>query len=479
MMTQNRFLAAVLVSGLLCGVLSAAETSMEELQTTVEALKARIKDQDRRIEELESQQSENKKQQTKFLQMYDKLQHSAAEHDSDFRVYWDDGLRMKNGNGFKIKFGGRLMYDMGWVDGDDVEDHSDLAGGDNDLEDAADVRRARLYFQGDIYEDLRFKLQFDFAGGDAALKDAYLRFKDVPYVGNITMGHFKEPFSLEELTSSKYITFMERGLPNAIAPGRNFGVMAHDSFLEDNMTYAIGIFRDVDGYGEDNPDDNDEDGGYNMTARVTAVPWYADEGKKLLHLGGSYSLRHPQEESIRFRARPEAHFLSERYVDVTTPAEWENRFGAETAMVYGPLSAQAEYMAVVPDAGNEAEVEPTLQGAYAYVSYFLTGEHRNYSRSSGTFKRVTPKKNFREDGGLGAWEVGARWSWLDFTDNPLEDTDDGARELNNVTLGVNWYLNPNVRLMWNWVHPVVEDEGPVDDWKEENDIFMMRMQVDF
>ncbi len=478
-MSKSRLLVSCLVLAFMSPAVEAGETSVEELKTTIESLKARIKDQDRRIDELEAQQSKNQDQQTKFLHLYKKLQHNASEHDSDFRVYWDDGLRMKNGEGFKIKFGGRLMYDIGWIDGDDLEDHSDLAGSDFDLEDAADVRRARLYFQGDIYEDLQFKLQFDLADCDADLKDAYLRFKNIPYLGSVTMGHFKEPFSLEELTSSKYITFMERGLPNAMSPGRNVGVMAHNSVLDDRMTWAVGIFRDVDDCGQDDPEENDEDGGYNMTARVTAAPWYAEGGRKVLHLGGSYSLRHPQEQSVRFRARPEAHFLAERFTDVTFGAEWENRFGAEAALVCGPFSAQAEYMAVVPDAGGEGDVSPTLQGAYAYVSYFLTGEHRNYSPSSGTFKRVRPKKNFRQDGGLGAWEVGARWSWLDFTDNPLEDTDDGARELNNVTLGVNWYLNPNVRIMWNWVHPVVEDEGPADDWKEENDIFMMRMQVDF
>ena len=91
------------------------------------------------------------------------------------------------------------------------------------------------------------------AGGDADFKDVYMQLKNVPYIGNIKVGHFKEPFSMEELTSSKYITFLERALPNAFAPSRNTGIQLHDTLLDGRMTYAVGIFKDVNSYGDGHP----------------------------------------------------------------------------------------------------------------------------------------------------------------------------------------------------------------------------------
>ena len=116
--------------------------------------------------------------------------------------------------------------------------------------------------------------------------------------------------------------------------------------------------------------------------------------------------------------------------------------------------------------------DPYIDGWSAQVSYFLTGEHRQYSKSSGTFSRVKPKKNFREDDGWGAWDLAARYSNLDFRHSVLPDS---ARRLDNVTLGLNWYLTPNVKLMWNYIHSEVDGR----DTDGDADIAVMRIQVDF
>jgi phosphate-selective porin OprO/OprP len=297
--------------------------------------------------------------------------------------------------------------------------------------------------------------------------------RNIPVLGAITAGHFKEPFSLEELTSSRFITFMERALPNNMVPGRNLGIMASDARKlwddQKRLTWALGLFRDRG--------DEDEgetffrsDGGYDMTGRVTCAPWYADGGEKVAHVGVSYSLRHP-EDPIRYRARPEAHFIEERFSDTGNfVSEWVNLFGAEAAVVYGPFSVQSEYI------GNHVESDetgdPCLNGWYVQGSYFLTGEHRNYKTSKGAFDRVHPKKNFREDGGWGAWEVALRYSYLDLDDSRLPDE---ATDMHDVTVGLNWYLNPNVRVMWNYIRSCADGL----DVSNAADIFAMRMQVDF
>lgn len=103
------------------------------------------------------------------------------------------------------------------------------------------------------------------------------------------------------------------------------------------------------------------------------------------------------------------------------------------------------------------------------LSYFLTGESRPYKKSAGCFDRVRPKKNFAWKGerGPGAWELAGRYSWLDLDDAAV----DGGT-LQDFTLGLNWHLNPNTRVMWNYIHANAEDQGDAD-------IFGMRLQIDF
>jgi phosphate-selective porin OprO/OprP len=372
-------------------------------------------------------------------------------------VFWKEGLNFESGNGdFKLKMGGRIMQDWTWVGEDD-----DIKADVGEQEDGTEFRRVRLYTSGLIYDNTEFKLQFDFAGGDADLKDAYIGLKDFP-IGSIRAGHFKEPFGLEELTSSKYISFLERALPmEAFAPSRNAGVMLFDSALGERMTWAAGIFKDTDDYGKIR-----DDGGYNFTGRVTALPWYTDKGASLLHLGAAYSHRNPNAETEQYSSRPEAHLL-DSFVDTGTfGCDRADLLGLEAAWVSGPLSVQGEYVFADADQTSGSS-RANFDGYYIQANYFLTGEHRNYKTSTGTFSRTKPKENFSFGGGPGAWEVAFRYSGLDLDDSGFSDD-----ELDTVTAGLNWYLNPNMRIMWNYVRADKDSVGNAD-------MLLMRMQVDF
>jgi len=375
-----------------------------------------------------------------------------------FRVYWKNGLRLDTmDKTFRLKIGGRIQSDWAWFC-----DKDDTFG---ELEDGVEFRRVRLYIAGQVYNDVEFKAQYDFAGGDADFKDVYIGLRHLPVVGHFRAGHFKEPFGLEELTSSKYITFMERALPNVFAPGRNDGFTIFDTAFDQRVTWAVGVFKETDDFGGVN-----SDGDYSYTGRLTWLPWYKEDGRKLLHLGIAYSHRSPNERILRFRQRPEAHHAP-RFVDT---GEFEARrsdlLGVEAAWVHGPFSLQGEYMQAIVDAANAGDA--CFEGLYVQAGYFLTGEHRVYKRSAGAFDRVKPKKNFiwgGEEGrrGPGAWEVAGRYSYLDLNDGGIE----GGR-LNDLILGVNWYLNPNTRIVWNYVHADVDDGGDAD-------IFQTRFQIDF
>ena len=178
----------------------------------------KLQETQERLEQLEARPMQKEKSLEAKIEELSKKKPETEQ--TDFRVYWKEGLNLATMEGdLKLKIGGRLMIDWLWSS-EDKEIRQDVG----EQEDGVEIRRARLYFSGLIYDNVEYKLQFDFAGGDVDLKDAYLGLTDFP-LGKLRMGHFKEPFSLEELTSSKYITFLERALPNIFTPSRNTGTI--------------------------------------------------------------------------------------------------------------------------------------------------------------------------------------------------------------------------------------------------------------
>jgi len=412
-------------------------------------------------------------------QQYDavlkKAEARKEEQAKEYAVKWDNGLSVNRNDGaFKLKLGGRIHLDWGYASGSSAIDRNEannVYGGSTIDGDGVEFRRARLYISGTLWEEYLFKAQYDFAGGDVDWKDVYMGKENIPGLGTLLLGQMHEPFSLEELTSSNYITFMERSLPtSAFAPSRKTGIRAANTLYDQNITWAIGAFYgDTDDDGDSNFDDI---ANTDITLRLSGVPIFDNEGEHLLHLGlgYSYQIRDEGETELRFRTRPEFHITDVRLVDTGTfDADSVNLFNPELALVWGPLSIQGEYFYASVDS-TEAD-DPSFQGAYLYTSWFITGEHRPYSRSSGKFSRVKPKDNFI-GGGSGAWEIAARWSWIDLTDSNVE-----GGEQNDLSLGVNWYLTPNNRLMFNYVYADVDDREEAEDG--DVDIFAMRLQTDF
>jgi phosphate-selective porin OprO/OprP len=411
-----------------------------------------------------------------------------GKDDGTLKVKWKDGIRLE-GKDAKLKMGGRIMLDFWATDDDDFEaapfGESIVPGT------FADARRVRIYFSGDIYKHLEFKLQLDFEEPEEPeFKDIYIgikKLRDCFGCGapNIRLGHFKVPFSLDELTSSKYITFMERAAPsNAFAPGRRWGVMLHDRFRGDQMGYQLGGFMAGNGEGDDEPFGEDGDtslaDGWAVAGRLTYAPWW-DCGCdcKRLHLGVSAmyldDLDNNVDRAHRYRTRGGIGF-GDRLVQ-TARIQNDSIFqvGAEVAFVYGPWSVQGEYY--IASVNRLAGTDPTFSGWYAQASYWLTGECRHYK--GGVFSRVKPCCNFlaKDCCCWGGWEVAARYSFTD-----LEDSGVTGGEMSVLTLGVNWHLNPNARIMLNYIMADV-DGGPLLNNNIANNAtlsgFGMRWQVDF
>ena len=386
-----------------------------------------------------------------------------------------------NGNGPKPSFsmGGQLQIDY-------LSFGQDTASRDavGDIQNGSDFRRARLTARGDAFEVVEYAIGFDFAlTGRPSFLDVFVGVQRPAARGSFRVGHFFEPYSLERVTQNRYNTFMERSLADTFAPARNLGMMAHNTIgLYEHGTWAVGWFRSLS---NDFGDDVGDEGEQAVTGRVTWLPFYdeADNGRSYLHLGAGYSFRGADEGIVMFGTTPEARLAANGEGSVpffvntgNIPAEHNQLFGAELAWIRGPFSFQTEFMHVPVKQIGGPELQ--FQAAYAQVSYFLTGEHRPYMKKFGIHDRVIPFENFfrvaTDDGiatGKGAWEVAARWSWID-----LDDANIQGGILYDTTLGLNWYLNPYTRVKWEYIRADLTNQS---SGHTTTHIVGMRFDIDF
>ncbi|MCU7922839.1 MAG: porin [Candidatus Thiodiazotropha sp. (ex Dulcina madagascariensis)] len=353
---------------------------------------------------------------------------------------------------FSLQLGGRVLIDAAVYS----EDKNTLGNG-------SELRDIRLDLEGRLYADFIYELSIDFSDGETDVKDAWLGY-DANYPWRYTIGHFKEPFSLEEMTSNKYLTFMERALPNAMVPGRSLGFGIN--WVGEQITLSAGLFGDD--YNDDVDDEGDE--GWGATSRLTYAP-FAEE-RSALHLGLAVSYRKlDDEQEFRFDSRHESHLTDIRYLDSGKLSQSDSLtlFGFEGAWVSGSLSLQGEL--IQANLERKAYEDPSFSGWYLQGSWFLTGESRQYKQRTGRFGRVRPLNEY------GAVELAARYSTLDLNDVGIEG---GSSD--NVTLGVNWYLNPQIRLMANYIfveNDIFADADGDVNGEDEPTLLQFRAQADF
>lgn len=239
---------------------------------------------------------------------------------------------------------------------------------------------------------------------------------------------------------------------NEFAPARRIGVGYEAT--QGGLNFGAALFGQAAG-------DSAEDEGAGASARV-AYAFQPREGALIhLGLGAVYeepATTDPGSDLVRIRARPESHVTGTRLIDTgdIPAARSRTSLGLEFAAVYGALSAQAEYVQQSVDA------EPgdfDFEGYYAYLSWFPGGQSRPYK--DGKFDRVQAEN---------AWEFGLRFSSLDLNDGAVT----GGEE-DNLTFGANYYVNPHLRFMLNYI--VVDSErAAVSD---DPDILQARLSLDF
>lgn len=333
-----------------------------------------------------------------------------------------------------------------WLDGRLNLDAAMYLNSDNTLANGVELRRARFALNMVLWKDWAAQFDIDFVDNAVDVKDAWIGYTGVPNT-LVRFGNFRAPFGLETLTSSRYITFMERSLIDNFSPDRRFGLGG--SRWSGRWQASAGIFGPELG---DTVDTIGQDQTYSLVGRVTALPYSKDHN--VIHLGAAVSRMQPAaatEDDLsdanrwRVRARPESHVNRGRFI--STPqvrnVDHATLYGAELAAALGPFSFQSEYNRETLTRTQAALPEPMYHGGYAYVSWFPTGDRRPYDISAGEFGRVVPK------GPRGALELVARYSVLDLND-PAAGITGGLEKI--VTVGANWYANANIRIMANYLY---------------------------
>jgi phosphate-selective porin OprO/OprP len=392
------------------------------------------------------------------------------------RAYYKTGLHFETADQvFKLQIGGRIFADWAMYDEDyesDGYEKSLISEDSHYWDNQVKMCSARLFMAGSLYKNTFFKAEFDFAGGDATFKDVYLGLSNVPMLANIRIGNQKMPFSLEALTSSRFQTFMGRAMAvEALAPGRQHGIMFYDAPCDGQWTWAVGFSGDSNDYGNGTTDKS-------LYLRIAGAPIYEPKAEQytVVQIGGSIAYRRMDDDQWEFCTGPESCPAPEIVDTGWFEAEHGLFWGLEALVIYGPFSFQAEYMVADMDAKHYDD--PVFSGWYAYASFFLTeGDRRHWGDTIG--QRVYPKTLFHDDPGTGAVELALRYSDID-----LDDEDVYGGEADTWTIGLNWYLNSQTRVMLNYIWGDADHDsralqlngkGYVDDV----DIFQIRFQIDF
>lgn len=429
-----------------------------------------------------------------------------------------------------FKITGFLQLDTAWYSQEPA--NRNTVG---DAQDGTAFRRVRLAVQGKAAELTNYQLEVDFANaGRPSFFDTYVEQEQLPFFGTVRVGHFLQPFSVDAMSGFRNLPFLERSLPFlAFVPFRRVGIMSSNSSDDQltNLSYSVfrtGGFNNAplgdDRFGTDFGDV----GGYSFSTRAThMLLWDDNVGEcHFWHVGASYDysvlgandspgsgtsgnagsprpfyqtrvlpefgpLGYPENSSTFGSAvNGTPSFLdSGRY-----QADHFNLFGLETVYQYGPLSIQAEWM------GNwvESAGGPVFyNGAYGEILYRLTGEYRTYDRKLATLKNPIPHEEFisytGDNPGIrgwGAWEVGARWSFVDLRNpdslnghyynsatNTFNTTSKaGNGQLNESTVGLTWFLNQHTKWQFNWIHAMLDNTAKGNS---HADLFVSRVQVDF
>jgi len=391
------------------------------------------------------------------------------------------------------------------------------------LDSGENVRRARIGIIGKFFSDWNYALIYDFGGssdgfggaapgslpggGVSGIENAYLSYTGIkPFGGKLAIegGIMDIPYTLDEATSSNDILFMERASSGIIA--QNIAAGDFRSTIGTrwwNDVFWAGAYVTGDTTGQIHSASSTAPVAMNEQYGVVArAAGQIVSGKDYsFHLGGDFEdLIQPSHtivngingaQTLTLNDRPELRIDPTSLISTGAIANVSSAqvYSVEAAGTYGPLYVQGEYFWFNVQRGANTGLPPVgapdlkFQGGYGQVGYALTGETRPYNPASASYGGIKPARPFSLDGsGWGAWEIAARYSTMDLNNLIGTTTGIAGGRQNVVTVGLNWYANSNVRLMFDYLHGDISKQVSATNFGDAGskfDAFAMRTQVAF
>lgn len=484
---------------------SDAVLRIKALEAKMQLMQAQRAEQDKQLELLTKELVgiENQLSQSKIIK--------TEEKGSPVYATFKDGISLEDGAGnWKLAINGRLQVDYRHF------------SPDVDAADTFSVRRARLGGTLTFYQDYVAKVEGEYsAATGTTLTYGYIDLNKFS-AAKVRLGQFKPFYGLERTMSTNFTDFQERSMGDALL-GSTFdrGVMVFGS-PTGGFNYSAAY---VNGTGTAD-ENNAESDGKDLTARLTLnfselMSWQ----NSVVHIGGFYADGNQGSRRVAgviptgtTDARGLAFFQTNcgtTAAGAATPAATaacggllnngfggdvnRRRAGLETAVAYGPVKLQGEYIRLKFD---NSRFNREITDWYASAMWNVTGESFSDMYKEGVFGRLKPKSNYKEgSSNWGALQVGVRYDQFDGSDfkatnaagtgillNAPVSTTDGlliaTNQADSWTLGANWILNPNVRLVTNLIRtsydtPVtVRVNGQNQTLNHENTV-TMRAQFDF
>lgn len=432
---------------------SAVQDEIEAMRAQMQAMAARIDALEDQLEVAEAKADAATTAASAATETSGTALAAANEAKSDTKISWKGAPLIEGKGGWSFKPRGRMNYDVGFTDAPEIDGREDGFGNE--------ARRIRLGVEGDIPGGFGYKFEADFAANEVEITDAMITYDDGAL--KVAAGQQNNFQSMEELTSSRFTSFIERAaFTDAFNFQRRVGLSVAAS--SGDILVQGGLFTD-----------NMEELSNKQWGADGRVVFMPKTGNTQLHIGGSlhYTELDSENLTVRYRQRPFVHFTSSRYIDTGSfLATSETGYGLEAAAINGPFHFAGE--AFWQTANRPGLANPTFFGGYVEAGYFLTGgDTRGYK--NGIFDRAKPS-NPVDKGGMGALQVNVRYDHLDLNDATVAGgTQDGYQ------VSLVWTPTNYTRFMLNYGRMNYTDAVALPDGDRSYgvDAFGARAQIDF
>jgi phosphate-selective porin OprO and OprP len=357
-----------------------------------------------------------------------------------------------------------------------------------DTPDAFVLRRVRPSFEGTVAEKFSFRVMADFANNQVQLLDAYAAYQHADWL-TVLAGKTKSPFDLERLVSQTNLLFIERSYPTLLGPNRDTGLQLSGELLGGRLSYQAAY---LDGASDGSSAETDTNDGKDIVARLFAQPFKSADDSLLQKLGVGVALSQGTREvgagaPRTLTTNALTNFFS--YGANVRPDGATQRISPQLTFSRGPFGVIASYtlseqelINATTSAAATARRDLSTRAWAVNVNYVLTGEDTAYNTNP------RPREDFDfAQGTWGAWELAARVSSLSVDRAAFAGPGTGdfanrntqAQSVDSYSLGVNWYLNRNVKASVNFEHSRFDEAvGSTADFEDENAV-LTRVQLSF